>query len=446
MKKPWTHGPLAVSQNKRYLTNGTKPFFWLGDTAWLLFEKLNFEEARTYLVNRRDKGFNVIQATLVHTIQKEGENAVCPSGLARPFLEGDFARPDLDGGFWQHVDAIVQEAEKLGIYMALLPSWGSMVKTGRLNMENAEGYARFLAERYGGCDNVIFLVGGDVRGSDGYDVFMKIGETLKSICPQRLVGFHPFGRTTSSFWFDDASWLDFNMFQSGHRRYDQMDLGSWDDNTAKEGFFGQDSWRYVRRDYASKTKRPTLDGEPSYEQIPQGLHDPKEPYWEDHDARRYAWWSVLEGACGHTFGHNAIIQFYKPGMGRPAYGAKSYWFEALHDPGAGQMGHMASFMNALDFTSGAVDESLLASPQKEKYDWTSVFAGDDFAVFYSYTGSELAVDLSSKGWQNMDAWWFDPAQGTYSYIGAFSAGKHSFTPVKKPTEWNDWILLLKKTS
>ncbi|MGI5900151.1 MAG: glycoside hydrolase family 140 protein [Christensenellales bacterium] len=446
MKKPWSYGPLAVSQNKRYLINGSRPFFWLGDTAWLLFEKLSFDEARTYLVNRRDKGFNVIQATLVHTIQDEGENAVCPSGLPRPFLAGDFSRPDMDGGYWQNVDAVVKEAENLGIYMALLPSWGSMVKTGRLNEDNAEGYARFLAERYGNCDNVIFLLGGDIRGNVGYDVFMKLGETLKSLCPQRLVGFHPFGRTTSSFWFDDAPWLDFNMFQSGHRRYDQMDLGLWDDNTAKEGFFGQDSWRYVRRDYECKTKRPTLDGEPSYEQIPQGLHDPKEPYWQDHDIRRYAWWSVLEGACGHTFGHNAIMQFFAPPSVKASYGVKSYWFEALHDPGAGQMGHMASFMNALDFTNGAADESLLADGQKEKYDRVSAFAGDDFAVFYSYTGDGFAVDLSSKGWQSMDAWWFDPAQDTYSYIGSFPAEKHSFNPTKKPTEWNDWILLLKKTS
>jgi hypothetical protein len=26
--------------------------------------------------------------------------------------------------------------------------------------------------------------------------------------------------------------------------------------------------------------------------------------------RRYAYWSVFAGSCGHTYGHNAIMQFY----------------------------------------------------------------------------------------------------------------------------------------
>ncbi|MCB0576501.1 MAG: DUF4038 domain-containing protein, partial [Saprospiraceae bacterium] len=38
--------PLRVSANKHNLEDGRgKPFFWLGDTGWLLFSKLNREEA-----------------------------------------------------------------------------------------------------------------------------------------------------------------------------------------------------------------------------------------------------------------------------------------------------------------------------------------------------------------------------------------------------------------
>ena len=48
--KPWSHGQLKVSKENRYLMNadGT-PFFWLGDTGWLLPEKLNRDEAAYYL-------------------------------------------------------------------------------------------------------------------------------------------------------------------------------------------------------------------------------------------------------------------------------------------------------------------------------------------------------------------------------------------------------------
>ena len=45
-----------------------QPFFWLGDTAWLLLTKRNREEAETYLKNRRRKGFNVIQVMVLQNI------------------------------------------------------------------------------------------------------------------------------------------------------------------------------------------------------------------------------------------------------------------------------------------------------------------------------------------------------------------------------------------
>ncbi len=44
MMKPWEYGPLRVSDNKRYMQNGDQPFFWLGDTAWLLLCKCSIEE------------------------------------------------------------------------------------------------------------------------------------------------------------------------------------------------------------------------------------------------------------------------------------------------------------------------------------------------------------------------------------------------------------------
>ena len=47
---PWSHGKLVVSKEHRYLMNddGT-PFFWQGDTGWLLPERLNRDEVAFYL-------------------------------------------------------------------------------------------------------------------------------------------------------------------------------------------------------------------------------------------------------------------------------------------------------------------------------------------------------------------------------------------------------------
>jgi len=59
---------VKLSGNSRYLiTDSKQPFFYLGDTAWLLFERLTREDADKYLKNRAAKGFNVIQATLLQS-------------------------------------------------------------------------------------------------------------------------------------------------------------------------------------------------------------------------------------------------------------------------------------------------------------------------------------------------------------------------------------------
>jgi hypothetical protein len=89
------------------------------------------------------------------------------------------------------------------------------------------------------------------------------------------------------------------MFQSGHRRYGQrMGAGDYpiEENT------DEDNWRYVERAYQMTPPKPVLDGEPSYEAIPQGLHNVNERLWQAEDVRRYAWWSVLAGSFGHTYG------------------------------------------------------------------------------------------------------------------------------------------------
>src|SRR5687768_3730556 len=57
--------PLKISSSRRYLVdqNG-KPFFYNGDTGWMLFVKLNKQEVLDYLVDRKNKRFTVIQTML----------------------------------------------------------------------------------------------------------------------------------------------------------------------------------------------------------------------------------------------------------------------------------------------------------------------------------------------------------------------------------------------
>src|SRR3954452_17589439 len=208
---------IKVSENGRFFTDEKgSPFFWLGDTGWLLFSKLNREEAAQYLDDRKKKGFNVIQAMVLHTLAAKniyGDSALVNRNVAHPNTTAGNAFSDpAQYDFWDHIDYIIDLAAQKGLFMGLVPVWGTNVKDGGVSEADATTYAKWLAERYKNKHNVIWLNGGDIKGSDSINTWNAIGSTIDKTDPNHLITFHPFGRTTSSEWFYNATWLDFNMF------------------------------------------------------------------------------------------------------------------------------------------------------------------------------------------------------------------------------------------
>jgi hypothetical protein len=437
---PWSHGRLKASANGRFLQfeDGT-PFFWLADTAWLLFGKLDRSETQTYLEDRRQKGFTVIQVMVLHEMfQKDVYGAAA-------LLDDDPARPKVLSGepdYWDHVDFVVDSAADKGLFLAMVPAWGGLVKAGRFNIETARAYAEFLADRYRGKPNIVWVNGGDIRGDVRPDIWRTFGETLHTRDPNHLMTFHPYGRTQSSTWFHDESWLDFNMFQSGHRRYDQRQPS---DNPAT--WKGEDNWKYVLEDMAKKPPKPTLDGEPSYEGIPQGLHDSNEPNWQARDARRYAYWAVFAGACGHTYGDNAVMQMHTPDSGKGDYGVRNFWYKAIHDPGAGQMQHLKVLMLSRPYFERRYDPSLIAGQPGQRYDRLIATRGSSYAFVYTYTGRPFDIVLGKLTGNVLKAWWYDPRTGQAEPLDRFpNQGTRHFDPPGDTAEGNDWVLVLDDVS
>ena len=144
---------ITVSPNKRFLvTESGAPFFWLGDTAWELFHRLNHTEAEQYLETRRQQGFNVIQAVIL--AEMDGLHTPNPNGRV-PLCGDDPTRPN--ELYFRDVDEIIRLAAKKGLYIGLLPTWGDKVHGGLwgtgpviFNAENARIYGRFLGQRYKG--------------------------------------------------------------------------------------------------------------------------------------------------------------------------------------------------------------------------------------------------------------------------------------------------------
>jgi hypothetical protein len=433
---------LIISENRRFLeTEKGDPFFWLGDTGWLLFTKLTREEAEKYLEDRRQKGFNVIQVMVIHDV-RNAVNVYADSALVTNRIEQPYATPgnsfndSRQYDFWDHIDYIVDLAEKKGLYMAMVPVWGSNVRSGLVNRVQAKTYAAWIAERYKNRNNIIWLNGGDVRGNDSTAVWNIIGSTLRNITHNQLITYHPFGRTQSSAWFHNQSWLDFNMFQSGHKRYDQDTTGLG---------YGEDNWKYAATDYSLIPVKPTLDGEPSYEGIPQGLHDTTQPYWTADDVRRYAYWSVFAGCCGFTYGHNAIMQFYKPTDKNPAYGAHEYWDSAINAPGSSQMKYLKQLMLSKPYFERVPAAELLSSVQEERYNYIALTKGKDYVFAYTCNGTNISLNMNKLPWKEYKSSWFDPRNGATSEIGINkNNGTITFDPPGEKESGNDWVLILER--
>jgi hypothetical protein len=445
-------GRLQVAPNHRYLQyeNG-KPFFYLGDTAWLLFQRLNREEATQYLTNRSQKGFTVIQAVVLPPADGlKGPNAYGEI----PFI-GDVGRPN--EAFFRHVDFIVNKAEELGMFIGMLPTWGSHWASGKsiFNPTTARQYGRFLGSRYKDKP-IIWILGGDrsITADEERAIIEALaGGLTEGDGGAHLKTYHPIGPGLSSIKLHQAAWLDFNMFQSSHAARDH------------------DNGLYVEHDRALLPEKPTLDGEPRYEGIPIGFYfrgTAGIERFDDYDARQAAYWSLLAGACGHTYGNNNVWQMYKPalksagpanmgegaGAARPdgalfgapgaAIGGNIPWSEALDHPGAFQMRYVRRLFESLPFTKLIPDQQIILNgPTTGGSRIRAARASDgSFAIVYSPRGESFTLDKSIIKSDRQREIWYDPRYGTsYVFKEQDSFGIQTFTP---PTNGrgNDWVLLI----
>jgi hypothetical protein len=246
---------LSVSENGRYLMNEDgSPFFYMGDTAWELFHRLNKDEADLYLEDRASKGFTVIQAVILSQV----------GGLDVPNAEGDIPLNNNDPGdpnedYFKHIDYIVKKAESLGLVIGMLPTWGSYWSSLNpenviFTPENAYTYGKFLGNRYQNA-SLIWILGGDhnIHTRNEREIINSMAKGIREgDMGNHLITFHPRGPGLSSDYFHTTEWLDFNMFQSSHAGHDH------------------DNGLFAEQDYAMEPAKPTLDGEPRYENIQVG--------------------------------------------------------------------------------------------------------------------------------------------------------------------------------
>lgn len=392
---------------------------------------------------RAEQGFTVIQAVALAEFDGLHE----PNAYGHKPLDNDDPMKPIED-YFKHVDFVVDKAAELGLYVGLLPTWGDKwnkkwgVGPEIFNSQNAAAYGQWLGKRYKDKSNVIWILGGDRPvDNDNHKAIVRAmaGGLAKGDGGEHLMTFHPTGGGGSSAWFHADDWLSFNMRQNGHAaeftgRYDQ-----------------------IAADYARTPVKPVLDGEPIYEGHPVSFDAKGRGHSVAADVRRAFYWDVFSGACGHTYGHHSVWQFYTDKQ-KPMNNPLVPWTEAIDQPGAAQMGVGRRLIESRPFLTRIPDDTVIAPVPGEPDVPTSIpGAGTrrfvatrdkagSYAMVYVPVGRSFGVRMDKLAGPTVKAWWFDPRTGASTAAGEFpNAGIRRFDP-PTPGELTDWVLVLDDAS
>lgn len=431
------HAQLRVSDNKRYLvTADGKPFFWLGDTAWELFHRLTREEAEKYLRNRADKGFTVIQA--VALAELDGLHDPNPYGEI-PLGKDDPTKPR--EAYFQHVDYIINKAAELGLYIALLPTWGDKLYKDQwgvgpeiFNAANANVYGKWIGNRYKDKKNIIWVLGGDRNPRDEKD--MAVWRTMASGIVESVGGqdkalltFHPQPNDLqdggSSKYFHKDDWLDFNMFQTGHCRENAV-------------------WDRVQVVYNRAPVKPVLDGETLYEDHPVCFNAKDLGTSSAYDIRKHAYLDVFAGAFGHTYGCHDVWQMYAPNR-TPVNGPHLPWYVAIDLPGATQMTFLRRLIESRPMLDRVPDQSLITNAL-DAHDRIQATRGKDYLFVYTTQGKPVRINMGKISGSEVAAFWYDPKNGEIKDAGRFPNKGQQLFSAPSSGYGQDWVLVVDDAS
>lgn len=302
-----------------------------------------------------------------------------------------------------------------------------------LTTANAQAYGEFLGRRFG-RKGVVWILGGD-RDITGHEALWPLmargiaqGATGSDNPRGLTMTFHPVGGQSSATWFHDASWLAFNMAQTGHRHVDDPSRPT--------------AWVRMTEDYARTPAKPSLDGEPLYEDHPIGFGSARDRgYALDAHVRQRAYWGVFSGGFGHTYGHHSIWQMAAPER-TAINGPLVTWRAALARPGAEQMRHLRALIESRPFFERVPDPSLVLDPLASS-DRIVATRGESYAFVYTAQGRKFTVTLGKISGARVNAWWFNPRDGTAERIGDYpNTGTREFAPPNHGGLGADTVLVL----
>lgn len=424
---------LAVSKNGRYLTNADgSPFYWLGDTAWGLFQKLDRADVEHYFEIRRGQGFSVIHAA-VYNVNPFILPPLSNAYGDMPFINDDPTRPAVTSGskhdnareydYWDHVEYVIDTAADKGLHINLLPIFGVAEGDGYnfLTPSNAFEYGKFIGGRFKDKTNLIWCMGGDVLADNGtrkavWNLLAKgvtVGVAGSEDYSRTLMTYHPRGGASSAQFYHDAPWLDFNMLQT------------WSKYTRIHPS--------VTVDFNRTPVKPILHGEGAYEDGPEYPTKPITP----HVIRKQAYWACFAGGF-HTYGNSNIWNF-----GTTPYYVSQDWKKALNSPGAKHLTVSRDFFESVQWWNLVPDQSILTDGVSSGNTLNVAMRSvdNDRIVVYLSNSATVSVGLGRiTPARKSSARWIDPRTGQKSKIGDFdNLGSRAFST---PKGWEDALLVV----
>ncbi len=412
-------GPIRVSPNRRYFVDANgRPFFWLGDTAWPFFVSYSPEAADRHLVNRAAKGFSVIQCVLAWGDPIPPNLAGTPPRAnyhGEPPWKQTPAEPN--PAFFNYVETLLRRAAELGLVLAVLPTWGFHVNDSRVfDPQNGYAYGEWLGRRFKDAPNLIWVNGGDREPADCADTWRAIARGLRAgDGGSHLISYHPCGFFSSSYYFHNEDWLDFNMIQT---------WSAW-----------PAVYQAVSADRALDPPKPVVHAEGAYEDGPEYPLGPITPLV----VRRQAWWAVMAGGFP-TYGQNQMWRM-EPG-----------WQGALDSPGAFHMGMLRQIIGHFPWWEMIPDQTLFNEGTSCGRTLNAAMRTPDrrLALLYLSSQCHAYVRVDRIAARKARATWINPATGEHQAGGEYLTGNATGATFARwtsewfsvPAHWEDALLML----
>lgn len=310
--------------------------------------------------------------------------------------------------FWRELDGMVQYANQRGLVIFLAGLAKPVHDDPLPEQSEAENFARQLVGRMAG-NYVVFSPGFDDGASSSTQTLLsQVGTEISNDSSRHLVTVHP-GTNTSvtqgdlatTFVFHTSSWLDFEMYQSGHNAGDLLKL------TRRPFWMAQELRGFTSVPLFNTTRKPAINGEAIYDH--GGSPSASPPYhWNHFRARQAGYTSWFSGATGYTIGVGGLQEWGLCGdEGSPAFAQCNpdapmltgyrNWSDAIHRRPTQEMRWMGDAIRLLQWPTMVTNDQGRIVTAQSAQSTVYMTAARDPNYFVVYIPDRGAVELDLSG-------------------------------------------------